>query len=245
MGTDMEELSEPKKGRRKLASRIIRRVDLHSVLVADLRQMIEQGELRAGMAIVETDLCEQFGVSRTPMREALKVLSSEGLVQLRRNRTPVVAPIDPAEIAAIFETVGAIERRAAFRACEIASEAELSHLDAMHAELIGHHKVDDRRSYAIQNRDIHTAIVRMAKNPVMLNMHAMLSTKIVRARSTLTYDPARWRDAITEHDGFMDALRRRAADEAAFLLEDHVLRTGEAIVEKLQERAARTDNGGR
>lgn len=235
----MDDVIQPRKPRRKLSSRLIRRVDIHSVLSAQLREMIEEGELRAGLPIVETDLCEMFGVSRTPIREALKVLSSEGLVQLRRNRTPIVAPIDPVEIASIFEAVAALERRAAVRFCEQATDQEIAKLDEMQAELEAHHRLDDRLSYAEHNRDIHTAIMQFARNPVMLDMHATLTSKIIRARKTLTYDPGRWRDSVREHDGFMQAFRQRDGEAAGRLLEEHTLVTGEAVVRKLKEIQAR------
>ena len=231
-------------GRRGVSRpKLIKRVSLHSVLVSDLREMIEQGELRAGLPVVETDLCLQFGVSRTPLREALKILASEGLVQLRPHRTPVIAPIDPKEIAAIFETVAGLERMAAKLGCERATDDEIAGFEALHREMLAVHEVDDGRSYTLLNRDVHTRIVRLAGNPVLLATHASLTTKIARARQSLVYDARRWRESVEEHEAVLEAFLARDPKAAAEAMELHAINTGRAVVSHLVE-AQRGYGGG-
>ena len=88
----------------------LQRHSLHDQLVAKLREMILNSELRPGSPLPEKMLCESFGVSRTPLREAFKVLASEGLIELRPHRTPQITLIDPGEISAVFEVMVALER---------------------------------------------------------------------------------------------------------------------------------------
>src|SRR6202165_6171454 len=80
------------------SKRPLERMSLHDQLVAKVREMIVDGELEAGAPLPERMLCETFGVSRTPLREAFKILASEGLIELRSHRTPVITPINRDEI---------------------------------------------------------------------------------------------------------------------------------------------------
>src|SRR5260370_42150157 len=115
---------------------VLQRHSLHDQLVAKLREMILNNELRAGSALPEKMLCESFGVSRTPLREAFKVLASEGLIELRPHRTPRITLIDPDEITAVFEVMVALERLVGLRTASLATPKEIAAIDAMHAQLV-------------------------------------------------------------------------------------------------------------
>lgn len=207
---------------------------LHSAVVTRLRSMIQQGELAPGEQLVEVSLSAMFGISRTPMREALKVLSSEGLVELRPRRTPVVAALDTDEIAAVFEVMEGLESIAGRRAKENASVAELAELDRMHALMVVHHDAEDRVAYAAQNRAIHERIVELAANPVLQATYGNLSVRIQRARATTNYDAKRWAESIVEHEAIMEALRHGTPSDVASVLVDHTRRTGAAVVATLR-----------
>jgi DNA-binding GntR family transcriptional regulator len=229
-----------KRGRPKLVKlaprgrpRQIRPAALHGVLVEHLRHLVQTGELAPGEPIVEKDLSEQFGVSRTPLREALKVLSSEGLVELRPHRTPIVAPVDPREIAAIFEVLEGLESVAGRRACENMTDADLAELEAMHAVMNAEHDRGNRVAYQIQNREIHFRIVELANNPVLKATYAKFMIQVVRARGTNTYDPARWIQSRAEHEMFMKAFRARDPQSVAAALVHHTRETGTSVIAKL------------
>src|ERR1700738_2408532 len=98
---------------------------LHDQLVAKLREMILNGELGPGSALPEKMLCESFGVSRTPLREAFKVLASEGLIELRPHRTPQITRIDPDEITAALEVMVVLERLVGLRSASLATSKEI------------------------------------------------------------------------------------------------------------------------
>jgi DNA-binding GntR family transcriptional regulator len=214
--------------------RKIRPAALHGVLLTQLRDMIQNGELAPGERIVEKDLSEQFGISRTPLREALKVLSSEGLVKLRPHRTPQVAPVDPDEIAAIFEILEALEGLAARRARENMSAAQLAELEALHAAMMAEHDVENRVAYAMINRNIHSRIVEMAGNRELTALHTALGIKIQRARMTANYDERRWSESDREHEQIMQAFRSGSPQRCAEIMTEHARRTGEAVIATLR-----------
>jgi len=199
--------------------------------------MIQVGELSPGEQIVETSLCEHFGVSRTPLREALKVLSSEGLVELRPRRTPIVTPVDPAEIAAIFEVLEGLESVAGRRACENANEADMAEIESMHAAMLQEHDRGNRGAYQSKNREIHFRIVELAGNPVLKTTYANFMMRIVRARATNTYEPARWRGSRSEHDEIMAAFRARDPEGMSAALVRHTRQTGSSVIATLKRFA--------
>ncbi|CAO3437123.1 GntR family transcriptional regulator [Azospirillum endophyticum] len=211
----------------------IRRETLHHGAVAELRAMILAGELRPGSRVAEVQLCGQLGVSRTPLREALRVLATEGLIELRPRRGAVVTPIDPMEIGAVFEVMEALEALAGGLACRRGTAEEFAELDRLHARLHAQFEAGDRPSYFTTNRLIHARIVVMARNPSLEASYAGFTAKILRARSLANYDAERWRESLEEHEGFMAALRRRDAAAAGNLLADHSRRTADAVLQAL------------
>jgi len=209
------------------------RMSLHDLLVVRLREMIVDGELRSGTPLPEQMLCETFGVSRTPLREAFKVLASEGLIELRPNRTPVITPVNCEEISQIFEVMIALDEVASRKAIALATDADIARLDALHAELVSLHVAGERAAYFRLNQKIHTEITSLASNPVLFNTWSALHAKIFRARALANYDPVRWGDSVKEHEAFMTHLRARDADAFARSIAEHTRRTGQAVLSHL------------
>ena len=116
----------------------IPRKTLHEQLVERLREIILEGGLEAGAKIPERELCERLGVSRTPMREALKVLASEGLVSLVPNRGAVVRGLTREDIDDLFPLIGALEALAGELACERISDSEIAAIERLHADMVAH-----------------------------------------------------------------------------------------------------------
>ena len=110
----------------QLASQRIVRSSLHDTLVSHLRDLIMRGDLRPGDKLPEQKLCERFGVSRTPMREAVKVLAAEGVLRLVINRGAIVAETTPQEIEELFPIMAALEAVAGEQACRNATPAQVA-----------------------------------------------------------------------------------------------------------------------
>lgn len=231
-------------GRLKLsvieARRPLTVTSLHDQLVARLREMVLDGELAPASPLPEKMLCDTFGVSRTPLREAFKVLATEGLVVLRPHRTPMVAPVDPAEVAAAFEVVATLDELAARLACVRADAADIAALDARHARLTDLVRDGNRRDYFRANQEIHAEIVRLAGNPVLAATWGALTTRIHRARAQANSLGGRSAESLAEHEIFMGHLRRRDGEAFAAALGDHTRRTGRAVLAALAALADTT-----
>jgi DNA-binding GntR family transcriptional regulator len=221
------------------SKRPLERMSLHDQLVAKVREMIVDGELQAGAPLPERMLCETFGVSRTPLREAFKILASEGLIELRSHRTPVITPINRAEIANLFDVMVALDGSAGLKAATLATDEDIERLNAMHARLVQLHREAARTAYFRLNQEIHVEITKLAGNPVLLNIWTTLHANIFRARAVANYDARRWTESVGEHEVFMALLRKRDASGFAAALSAHTRKTGDAVLLTLESAAAR------
>lgn len=220
-------------GKTLLGTTPIRRASLHDEIVQRLREMILTGSLPPGSRVPEAQLCETLGISRTPLREALKVMASEGLVELRPNRGSVVAGIDPMEIRAMFEVMEGLEEQIGVLACGRASDAELLALDEQHQSLRKLHKNNDLSGYFHVNQSIHLRLMEAVHNPILTSIYESLSIKIRRARYMANYDTTRWQASLDEHERLNTALQRRDSTQLAALLREHTRVTGEAVIKTL------------
>jgi DNA-binding GntR family transcriptional regulator len=219
------------------SKRPLERMSLHDQLVAKVREMIVDGELQAGAPLPEKMLCETFGVSRTPLREAFKILASEGLIALRSHRTPVVTSVDRDEIANIFAIMVALDGVAGLQAATLATDEDIARLDAMHHRLVALHGAASRAAYFRLNQEIHIEITRLAANAPLLNIWTTLNANIFRARATANYDARRWTESVQEHEAFMALLRARDAQGFAASLSTHTRKTGDAVLAALKTAA--------
>lgn len=220
------------------SKRPLERMSLHDQLVAKVREMIVDGELKAGAALPERMLCETFGVSRTPLREAFKILASEGLIELRSHRTPVVTPINRDEIANIFDIMVALDGVAGAQAATLATDDDIARLSMMHDQLVQLHREASRAAYFRLNQDIHLELTKLAANPTLLNIWTTLHANIFRARAVANYDARRWKESVKEHEVFMAFLRARDAPRFAAALSAHTRRTGDAVLSTLKSTVA-------
>lgn len=198
------------------------RASLHEELVERLREGIVEGQLAPGHKVPERELCERLGVSRTPLREALKVLAREGLVVLTPNRGATVAPVTLEEMAHLFPVIGALERLAGEAACRLAGDAEIDRIAALHRELFARYEARDREAYQAANLAIHEAIVAAAANPVLAQHYEVLAAGARRARTLANMSDARWAEAVEEHRAIDAALRARDAARLGPLMERHI-----------------------
>lgn len=216
----------------------IRRRTLHADVAERLRDMIVQGALAQGDRVDEKGLCAALGISRTPLREALKVLASEGLVELLPNRGARVTELTVTGVAALFEVAAGLERMAAELAAERAGERDLAELRRLQESMERHHAARRRAEYFRVNQRIHDTIIALSGNDVLQDTHAALMTNIRRARYQANATQERWDGSMREHRELLHALEARDGAKAGLLLRDHVLRTGEAVLAVMQGPAA-------
>jgi DNA-binding GntR family transcriptional regulator len=196
---------------------------LHQAVVAALRDLIVHNELPPGRRLNERVLCERLKVSRTPLREALKVLSHEGLVETLPNRGARVVQMTRDDVKHLFEVIGALESLAGRLACEHITDAEICDLKALHYQMQAKFIRRDLPGYFRDNQLIHRQIVAAARNPVLAATHESLNTRLLRARYLASQtNHERWAAAMREHELIIDALSRRSAEETADLLLEHL-----------------------
>ena len=217
-------------GRTRLRSPLIKRSSLHDHVVDALREMIVSGALEPGARIIEKDLSDQLGVSRTPIREALKTLVLDGLVDSPVHRGARVRPLDEAEIAALFDVISVIEALAAERVARDATDRDIGKLETRHARLRRHFEAGDREAYFAENTEIHDWIVAHAGNEVLAETHDRLMLRARRGRYLAIQSRERWDEAMQEHEALMEALRARDPQAAFRIWHQHLTHTGDSLL---------------
>ena len=212
------------------------RPSLHDQLVERLREMIVETELAPGARIDEKELCEEFGISRTPLREALKVMASEGLVELLANRSPRVTPLTPESVGDLFEMISWLDRQAGEIAAEKVTDADLRALRRIHRKMLGLHERGDRVEYYRMNREFHAAIIGIVGNTVLSATYATLTAQAQRARFIAIHAQAHWDRGVREHERMIELLEARDGPALGDLLATHAHETGMRVQAILAER---------
>lgn len=203
---------------------------LHEEVVARVRMMLLEGEITPGARIPERELCEQLKISRTPLREALKVLAAEGLVQLLPNRGSRAARLTEKDVRDLFEVCQGLEALAGELACERIGDAEVDEIATAHAAMVQHYHAGDLIQYYRCNRAIHEAIVAAAGNPALSGLYESVTARIRRARYFTPMTPPRWALAVQEHEAILNALRRRDGVGLSHILRTHMRHKREEVM---------------
>jgi len=212
-------------------------VSLHGEILSRLRDYIVEGNLTDGTHIPERRLCEMLGISRTPLREALKVLASEGLLDLLPNRGARVREVSAKEVAELFDMMGGLEALAGRLACENITAAEFSDIEQLHHQMYAFYLRRDMPDYFRCNQLIHEKILTAARNAVLAAAYKSLTGRIRRIRYTanLLQKRDRWGEAVREHEVILDSLRRRDARDLSDILFRHLRNKASAAIEYLEQ----------
>lgn len=212
---------------------IIPRRSLHDELATQLRDLLVRGELKAGDKISEQALCQRFGVSRTPLREALKVLANEGLIILSPNRGASVARISPEEIDELFPIMGAMEALAGEEACARITDADIARIEAMHQEMVECYRKGNATDYLRLNRKIHETFFEIAANDALTQLYQTLIVRIHAVRFIAQKSAERWREAIEDHEQMIVALKVRDSARLGAVLRQHLRHKAAMVHESL------------
>jgi DNA-binding GntR family transcriptional regulator len=200
----------------------IARRTLHDEVLTRLRDMIIEGKFSPGQRINEGLVCRQLGVSRTPLREAIKTLMSEGLVDILPARGAIVAAFSERDLRDTLEMLKALEQFAGRAACERAPDEVLKAIEAIHLEMMSLYKERTRLEYFKLNQAIHTAIASASGNGALMRLHASLQARIKRFRFVGNTDPEKWAAAVAEHEQIIAALMARNAEALSEVLGRHL-----------------------
>ncbi len=204
---------------------------LHEEVVGRIRGMILVGELLGGQRVPEKRLCEQLAISRTPLREALKVLASENLLVLLPNRGARVAVLTAGDVDEMFPVMGTLEGLAGEIACQRISDIEIDEVRALHYQMASHHKRQELGEYFELNQRIHGKIFEAAGNETLGSIYATLALRIRMARYQANLSHKRWNQAMAEHEEILEALSGRDGPRLARILKTHLENTCESVKE--------------
>lgn len=209
---------------------------MHDELVQRIRDMIVEGQLAPGEKINEGTFTKMFGVSRTPLREALKVLTSENLISHTPNRGFVVTAVTERDVGEVFPVMAVLEGLAGELACSNISPGGLAKVRRLHEEMVSHYEAGNLHDYFRCNQAIHEAILESCGNHTLIQTHRNLAGRVRRARYAANLSRDRWRQAVEEHEEILKALEAREGGRLAKILHDHLLRKMEAV--RLRIRSA-------
>jgi DNA-binding GntR family transcriptional regulator len=202
---------------------------LHDEVVNALRAALIDGRIRPGERVPEKALCVELGISRTPLREALKVLAAEGHVVLLPNRGARAARLTRRDLDELFEVNGALEALAGELACQRITAAGIAAIGAMHRDMAAAFERRDLERYYRANRAIHEAILAAAGNQALETLYETVGARIRRARFVAPMPPGHWEVAMLEHDAMLNALRRRDGGMLSAILKTHLKHKREEI----------------
>ena len=220
----MEQPADPMQGVPRIT-----RVTLHDAVLNQLRDMIIEGKLAPGARINEGQVGASLGVSRTPLREAIKTLASEGLVEILPAKGAIVRRFSEQDIFDTLEVLKIMEQKAGLLACERASDAQINEIAALHHEMMALFARRDRLAYFKRNQEIHLAIVRASGNAVLAQTHEQLQARIRRVRFVGNEKPERWAGAVAEHEEMIAALVVRDAVRLTEVLGRHLDKTMDRV----------------
>ncbi len=206
---------------------------LHLAVAQRLRSLIVEGGIAPGEKLNERELAGRLQVSRTPLREALKLLTAEGLVEHLPNRGATAVQLSPDDVAHAFEVMAALEGLSGELACARIGDAEIAELRALNFEMRAHHARRELSAYYRVNAQIHRAINRAARNPVLTQTYDRLNARLQAFRFRSNFDAEKWDIAVREHDAMIDALAARDGARLRRILVEHLRHKRDVVLAQL------------
>ena len=212
---------------------------LHQEVAGTLREQIFAGQLAPGSFLDESALCESLQISRTPLREALKVLTAEGLLRHEPRRGCFVNEVTEQDLDDIFPVIALLEGRCAYEAARRATDADLAALATLHERLNGHARAGRINDYYATNFTIHEAIILLANNRWLALAIADLRKILKLARLQQLHAPGRLTQSLSEHMTVFAALQSRDSEGAEAAMRTHLLRQREALRDLTRNQRSR------
>lgn len=215
----------------------LQRAALHEQVAQRLRQMLVESRIPPGAKLNERELCEQLHVSRTPLREAIKMLAAEGLVELLPNRGAIAVELTEADVLNTFEVMAGLEAQSGELAAQRITPAELAEIQATHFEMLAAYTRRDLSTYYGLNARIHSAINAAARNPVLSTIYNQVNARLQALRFRSNQDGEKWKRAVEEHSRMVEALAARDAATMRTVLLAHLAHKRDVVLEQMREAA--------
>ena len=183
--------------------------NLHEAIFQKLRSLLVEGKIAPGSKLNERELAESLNVSRTPIREAIRRLAAEGLVELIANRGAIAVELSLEDVIHTFDVIADLEGFSGELAATHISDATLSELEALQYEMMASYARRDLSSYYKLNLRIHHLINQAANNPVLAQLFSQVNARIEALRFRSNQDGVKWERAVEEHQEMLDEDARR------------------------------------
>ncbi|HEX6706734.1 MAG TPA: GntR family transcriptional regulator [Albitalea sp.] len=207
---------------------------LHQEVATRLRQRIVEGHIAPGAKLNERELSESLKVSRTPLREAIKMLAAEGLVELLPNRGAVAVQLSEQDVADTFDVIAGLEGQAGELAAQRITDSELSELKALHYEMLAAYTRRDLSTYYRINAQIHTLINLAAGNAVLTQTWRTVNARLQSLRFRSNFDADKWTRAVDEHERMVALLAKRDAAGMRAVMVEHLQHKRDAVLELMR-----------
>jgi DNA-binding GntR family transcriptional regulator len=201
-----------------------------------MRNHIIEGRFAPGQRLVEADLTEQFKISRGPLREAVRRLAAEGLVDITHNRGARVKKLDHGEVISLYEVREVMEGLAARLAAERASAAERKEIKASFQDMAKALSANNIRGYIAMNSQFHALILNASGNAVLTAAITRLQTPVLRLQFESMMTEKVVRESFEEHREIVDAIVGKNPDKAELLMRHHIRRSKELIANRPPEQ---------
>jgi DNA-binding GntR family transcriptional regulator len=211
---------------------------LHEQVAQRLREMLVEGRIAPGGKLNERELCEVLDVSRTPLREAIKMLAAEGLVELLPNRGAIAVSLGEEDVRHTFEVMGGLEALSGELAAQRITDHELAEIRALHFEMMAAWTRRDLPTYYRINARIHRAINAAAKNPVLSATYDRVNARLHAFRFRSNQDEEKWKSAVDEHERMVAALAAHDAKAMRAVLSTHLKNKLDIVLQQLREPQA-------
>ena len=223
MATLLPEISEPGTASRGIR---VRESALYEQVAERLRSRILAHTLHPGSWIDEQALAAEYGISRTPLREALKVLAAEGLITMKLRRGAYVTEVSERDLHEVYHLLALLESDAAVAVAQVATAAQIAELEALHRELEA--EVADRERFFAANERFHMRLLAIADNRWRNQLVADLRKVMKLNRHHSLFKQGRLEASLKEHRQLMAALKARNGERAQLLMRQHFANGKEA-----------------
>lgn len=203
----------------------VRQLPLTQHVANQLRDMIVEDKLKPGERIREHSIANYLRVSRTPLREALKLLDLEGLVRLFPNKGAVVTALSVEQVKEKLDVLAVLEGLAGRLVCQQATDDQIGEIQALHYEMCAAYSRKNRLEYFKLNQRIHAAIVAASGNKTLIETHSRINAQLYRVRFQSNLQNELWHTAIKEHEDMLRALTERDAETLSTAMQNHLGQT--------------------
>ena len=208
--------------------------NLHEAIFQKLRLLLVEGKIAPGSKLNERELAESLHVSRTPIREAIRRLAADGLVELIANRGAIAVQLSLADVIHTFDVIADLEGFSGELAANNISDAALSELEALQYEMMASYARRDLSTYYKLNLRIHHLINQAANNPVLTKLFSQVNARIEALRFRSNQDGVKWEKAVEEHQEMLDALKARDPARMRKIMMTHVQNKRDVVIQLLK-----------